>query len=51
MDYKTKKGETTGGRPSEIVLLTPDCFKRLTMSSKTKKAEKEKNFIKLMKIF
>lgn len=39
VDYKTKKGETTGGRPSEIILLTPDCFKRLTMGSKTKKAE------------
>jgi hypothetical protein len=50
VDYKTKKGETTGGRPSEIVLLTPDCFKRLTMSSKTKKAEEVRTyFIELEK--
>lgn len=39
VDYKIKKGESTGGRPSEIIMLTPDCFKRLTMSLKTKKAE------------
>ncbi len=50
IDYKTKKGNTTGGRPSEIVLLTPDCFKRLTMSSKTKKAEEVRTyFIELEK--
>ena len=50
IDYKTKKGATTGGRPSEIVLLTPDCFKRLTMSSKTKKAEEVRTyFIELEK--
>ena len=26
IDYKTKKGVSTGGRPKEIILLTPDCF-------------------------
>jgi phage anti-repressor protein len=50
IDYKTKKGATTGGRPNEIVLLTPDCFKRLTMSSKTKKSEEVRTyFIELEK--
>jgi phage anti-repressor protein len=50
IDYKTNKGKTTGGRPNEIVLLTPDCFKRLIMSSKTKKAEEVRTyFIELEK--
>lgn len=50
IDYKTKKGKTTGGRPNVIVLLTPDCFKRLIMSSKTKKAEEVRTyFIELEK--
>jgi phage anti-repressor protein len=50
IDYKIKKGESTGGRPSENILLTPDCFKRLTMSSKTKKAEEVRTyFIQLEK--
>ena len=50
IDYKIKKGETTGGRPSEIILLTPDCFKRLTMVSRTKKAEEVRTyFIELEK--
>jgi phage anti-repressor protein len=50
IDYKTKKGESTGGRPKEIIMLTPDCFKRLTMLSKTKKAEEVRSyFIELEK--
>lgn len=50
IDYKMKKGKTTGGRPNEIILLSPDCFKRLTMSSKTKKAEEVRTyFIELEK--
>jgi phage anti-repressor protein len=50
VDYKIKKGKTTGGRPSEIIMLTADCFKRLTMSSKTKKAESVRTyFIELEK--
>ena len=51
IDYKIKKGISTGGRPSEIILLTPDCFKRLTMSSRTKKAEEVRTyFIELEKL-
>jgi hypothetical protein len=50
IDYKVKKGKSTGGRPSEIIMLTPDCFKRLTMSSKTKKSEEVRTyFIELEK--
>jgi phage anti-repressor protein len=50
IDYKIKKGKSTGGRPSEIILLTPECFKRLTMSSKTVKAEEVRTyFIQLEK--
>jgi phage anti-repressor protein len=49
-DYKIKKGESTGGRPKEIIMLTPECFKRLTMLSKTKKAEEVRTyFIQLEK--
>ena len=44
LDYKIKKGESTGGRPSEIILLTPNCFKRLCMLSKTKKAEEVRTY-------
>lgn len=50
IDYKIKKGKSSGGRPKNIVLLTSDCFKRLTMSSKTKKAEEVRTyFIELEK--
>jgi hypothetical protein len=50
IDYKIKKDVSTGGRPAEIILLTPDCFKRLTMMSRTKKAEEVRTyFIQLEK--
>ena len=50
IDYKIKKGESSGGRPKEIIILTPDCFKRLTMLSRTKKAEEVRSyFIQLEK--
>ena len=44
LDYKISKGKSTGGRPSEIILLTPNCFKRLCMLSKTKKAEEVRTY-------
>lgn len=44
LDYKISKGNSTGGRPSEIILLIPDCFKRLCMLSKTKKAEEVRTY-------
>ena len=45
IDYKvTKKDINTGGRKSELILLTPDCMKRLCMSSRTKKAEEVRTY-------
>ena len=40
IDYKIIKGESTGlkGKPKEIILLTPKCFKIMPMQSKTKRA-------------
>ena len=51
IDYKvSKKNINTGGRKSELILLTPDCMKRLCMSSRTKKAEEVRTyFIELEK--
>jgi phage anti-repressor protein len=51
IDYKVSKKEiNTGGRKSELILLTPDCMKRLCMSSRTKKAEEVRTyFIELEK--
>lgn len=50
IDYKIKKEQSSGGRPSELIMLSPDCFKRLTMSSKTKKADEVRTyFIELEK--
>jgi hypothetical protein len=50
VDYTIKKGVSTGGRPGEIIMITPDCFKRLTMMSRTKKAEEVRSyFIQLEK--
>lgn len=46
IDYKIVKKINTGGkgRPKELILLTPNCFKRLCMSSKTKKAEEVRTY-------
>ena len=51
IDYTvSKKNINTGGRKSELILLTPDCMKRLCMSSRTKKAEEVRTyFIELEK--
>jgi len=40
IDYKIIKNEPTGmkGKPNEIILLTPKCFKLMAMQSKTQKA-------------
>jgi hypothetical protein len=40
IDYIIKKSIQTGekGKPKEIILLTPKCFKMICMSSKTKKS-------------
>ena len=39
IDYSVETQSSTGGRPAETIMLTPDCFKRLCMLSKTAKAE------------
>ena len=44
IDYKIIPNKSTGGRPSENILITPECFKRLCMSSKTKKAEEVRTY-------
>ena len=51
IDYTVKVIKTgANGRPSEKVMLTPDCMKRLCMVSKTKKAEEVRSyFIELEK--
>ena len=51
VDYKvSKKDINTGGRKSELILLTPDCMKRLCMASRTEKAEEVRTyFIELEK--
>jgi hypothetical protein len=51
VDYKVEKQlENKKGRPNEIIMLTPDCMKRLIMLSKTKKAEEVRTyFIELEK--
>lgn len=46
IDYIIQKTHMTGnkGRPSEVILLTPECFKRLCMMSKTEKAEEVRSY-------
>jgi hypothetical protein len=45
VDYKVKLRQSTGGRPSEDVLLTQNCFKRLCMLSRTTQAENIRNHL------
>jgi phage anti-repressor protein/predicted GIY-YIG superfamily endonuclease len=44
IDYKVTKNETKMGRPSETILLTPECFKRLSLLSRTEKAEEVRTY-------
>jgi phage anti-repressor protein len=44
IDYIVKTEKSTGGRPNEKILLTGDCFKRLCMLSRTKKAEDVRSY-------
>jgi len=44
IDYSVTIQPSTGGRPSETIMLTPDCFKRLCMLSKTTKAEQVRTY-------
>lgn len=51
VDYSiVKQKNTNAGRPNEIIMLTPDCMKRLCMLSRTKNAEEVRTyFIELEK--
>ena len=51
IDYKIiKNNQGKNGRPSDIIMLTPDCMNRLCMVSRTKKAEEVRTyFIELEK--
>ena len=45
VDYSVKRIESTyKGRPKENIMLTPDCFKRLCMLSRTEKAEEVRSY-------
>ncbi len=45
IDYKiTETKSTTAGRPSERILLTPDCFKRICMLTKSPKGEEVRSY-------
>ena len=45
IDYKiTMNKSTTAGRPSENILLTPDCFKRICMLTKSSKGEEVRTY-------
>ena len=45
IDYKIKVLPPKGqGRPSEEIMLTPSCFKRLSMMSRTPKAEQVRDY-------
>ena len=45
IDYKIKKLSPKGkGRPEEEIMLSPNCFKRLSMMSRTAKAEEVRNY-------
>ena len=45
IDYKITTNKPKGkGRPNEEILLTPNCFKRLCMMSKTPKAEQVRDY-------
>jgi phage anti-repressor protein len=44
IDYTVTIQKSGGGRPPESVMLTPDCFKRLCMLSRTSKAEQVRTY-------
>jgi phage anti-repressor protein len=45
IDYKiTENKSTTAGRPSEKIMLTPDCFKRICMLTKSSKGEEVRSY-------
>lgn len=45
IDYKTTiEKSNSAGRPTEIIYLTPDCFKRLCMLTKSEKGEEVRSY-------
>jgi phage anti-repressor protein len=45
IDYKISENKmTTAGRPSEKIMLTPDCFKRICMLTKSPKGEEVRTY-------
>lgn len=45
IDYKVSQNKmTTAGRPSEKILLTPDCFKRVCMLTRSSKGEEVRSY-------
>jgi phage anti-repressor protein len=44
MDYRITKKLSTGGRPSEVITLSYNCFRRLCLLSRTKKAEEVRSY-------
>jgi phage anti-repressor protein len=45
IDYKiTENKSITAGRPSEKIMLTPDCFKRICMLTKSSKGEEVRSY-------
>lgn len=46
IDYKITKGTSNGsrGKPREIILLTPKCFKLMSMQSRTQKAKQVREY-------
>jgi len=44
VDYKIELQKPGKGRPGETILLTPECFKRLCMLSRTEKAEEVRTY-------
>ena len=45
IDYKVSTNKsTTAGRPSESIFLTPDCFKRICMLTKSSKGEEVRSY-------
>lgn len=46
IDYKiTQNKLTTAGRPSEKIMLTPECFKKMCMLTKSKKGDEIRTYI------
>ena len=44
VDYNITKRKSTGGRPSDNIMLSYDCFRRLCMLSRTAKAEEVRSY-------